>query len=275
MADMWSQREFALMHHVAAERRASVEKNLGDGQLYEIEGRGYAWKQTPDELEVHFFGRPLPRGGPVDVQIRPTTLKVAISGQTVFDDELWSAVRPDDSTWTVEQDGILRVDLQKVPLDPPDLNNWPCCGRTESDQYARSQKAVVEQRGGTQEKQKLASDQQTSVASVVARESCDTVAELKQDATKADSSDDSSNESDTGEKRKTSTTGTWAEQLRLTKAFQAKEIEEWSKGTKAAAWISQRTSTSTSSRENVPRFVPSTTISDCQGHISESCRGRI
>eukprot|EP00445_Apocalathium_hangoei_P037901 CAMPEP_0203953618 /NCGR_PEP_ID=MMETSP0359-20131031/86934_1 /ASSEMBLY_ACC=CAM_ASM_000338 /TAXON_ID=268821 /ORGANISM="Scrippsiella Hangoei, Strain SHTV-5" /LENGTH=303 /DNA_ID=CAMNT_0050886991 /DNA_START=6 /DNA_END=913 /DNA_ORIENTATION=+ len=146
MADLWSQRECSLMHSQRCERELASEKLLNDGGTNIVDGRGYSWKQTLEDIEILFYGHPLEagRGAEARVVLRPNHLKVTIRGLSVFDDALWEAVRPDECTWTVEQDGILRVELQKVLLEPPERNRWPRCGRSEPHRLEKEQLAKLE-----------------------------------------------------------------------------------------------------------------------------------
>jgi len=121
-----------------AERKLMEEQLRNDYKTYTVDDKGYSWRQTQEDLEITFSGHPLTpaEAKAARIIIQRTRLKVELKGQAVFDDELWEPVRSDESTWTVG-DGLLVVQLAKVPLDPPERNNWPRCGRSEPHKYER------------------------------------------------------------------------------------------------------------------------------------------
>jgi len=118
------------------ERRQEREKRCKDEKVHDVKNMSYSWRQTQEDIEVSFLGDPL---APEEVRsaqvvIRSRHLLVVIRGVTLFDDDLWEAVRTEESTWTVS-DGTLVVLMQKVPLEPAERNNWPRCGKSEPHKY--------------------------------------------------------------------------------------------------------------------------------------------
>jgi len=73
---------------------------------------GYTWVQTDDEVELKF---PLPPGTKakyVKVKFSSKAIKITAAGQTLCDGDLWSSIKVDECTYTV-QDDELCVTLSK------------------------------------------------------------------------------------------------------------------------------------------------------------------
>lgn len=132
------------MQATVSERRDLEEASLHDSRTYRIDTTGYTWKQTQEELEMSFDGHQLSaaEAKTANVVIKSKHLTIKLKNKTVFDDDLWEAVRPEESTWSVS-DGLLTLNLQKVPLDPPTRNNWPRCGKSEPHKYEKEYKAKM------------------------------------------------------------------------------------------------------------------------------------
>mmetsp|Transcript_9897 Transcript_9897/g.11064 ORF Transcript_9897/g.11064 Transcript_9897/m.11064 type:complete len:95 (+) Transcript_9897:2-286(+) len=86
-----------------AERKLVEEQLRNDYKTYDVDDKGYSWRQTQEDLEITFSGHPLTpaEAKAARINIQRTHLKVELKGQVVYDDELWEPVRCDESTWTV------------------------------------------------------------------------------------------------------------------------------------------------------------------------------
>jgi len=231
MPDLWSEREFCGMQAPLAERDLVEQQLVHDAKSHSVEGRGYTWRQTPEELEIQFVGHKLEPGSSanVSVSIRPNHLTVRVCDALAFDDDLWAAVSPDDSTWTLEQDGILRIELLKVEQEPPELNNWPRCGRSEPHKYEAEHQAKLARKEERRKAQaeKLLQEAKAEAEAAEARATAKDEAIAAPEESESDSEED---ETDAGEGsvcRGVPTTGTQAERLRLERERVAKEAKSW------------------------------------------------
>merc|ERR1719253_462387 len=99
MADPWSRREFELMCGSVEEHHTAMNQ-LPDRKVYDSKGVEYSWTQTPEDIEISFHRHALTTSEArslARVDIRMKHLRVAMKEEIVFDDELWEAVRPDES----------------------------------------------------------------------------------------------------------------------------------------------------------------------------------
>eukprot|EP00747_Dinoflagellata_sp_TGD_P182504 gnl/TRDRNA2_/TRDRNA2_36778_c0_seq1.p1 gnl/TRDRNA2_/TRDRNA2_36778_c0~~gnl/TRDRNA2_/TRDRNA2_36778_c0_seq1.p1 ORF type:complete len:274 (+),score=81.19 gnl/TRDRNA2_/TRDRNA2_36778_c0_seq1:58-879(+) len=149
--DSFMQREYKIMTAPLVERDKVEDQLLFDHKTYDVDDKGYSWKQTPEELEVMFTSIRLTKeeARTAKVVIGGSHLKVVLKGETVFDDDLWETVRTEESCWTVS-DGVLSVNLVKLPLMPPERNNWPRCGKSEPHKYDKAYKAKLARREARQ-----------------------------------------------------------------------------------------------------------------------------
>jgi hypothetical protein len=75
---------------------------------------GYTWAQTDDEVELKFS---LPSGTKakyIKVKFSSKALKITAAGQTLCDGDLWSSVRVDECTYTVQDDELCVTLSKKV-----------------------------------------------------------------------------------------------------------------------------------------------------------------
>jgi len=88
-----------------------LQPNIGNGGQTDT----YLWTQTLSELEVRV---PVPKGTvgrQLNVEIKKTHLKVGLKGQPpLLDGELHKPVKPDDSFWTIEDNEVVVLQLQKT-----------------------------------------------------------------------------------------------------------------------------------------------------------------
>lgn len=247
MSDLWTQREFALMRAPVEEKHILDDQLLFDEKSHDVEGRNYIWTQTPEEIEIAFPNNlltMLEARSQLTVDIKSKHLKVALKGQTFFDDDLWEPVRPHESTWVVS-DGMLVVQLSKVPLQPPERNNWPRCGRSEPHKYDAERKAKCVNREA-----RLSANTEEAMQEVVVRSESSQLLAVKDDmpemkdssALEATEVEEDSSEEEVakisvgGSHKSGATTGTWAELRRLRQQESLLEMEQWKKGTPAEAW---------------------------------------
>lgn len=92
------------------------------------------WTQTPKEIQ---FALPLPAGAKArDVQFKLTTkdVKVSVLGQTLLEGSFFYPVKPDDSTWELEDakggGREIRIGLCKGKANM----KWDCCFMDEIDE---------------------------------------------------------------------------------------------------------------------------------------------
>lgn len=200
---------------------------------------------------------------------------VVLRDEIVFDDDLWEAIRPDESTWTVI-DGGLVVQLSKVPLEPPERNNWPRCGVSEPHKHDKEHRAKLALRETRQqahaEAARQAAVERGARLAQLDAEPCedpetecpeDEMPELEDDMPELEDYDPVE-ESNMGQPKKTeddeegdseedetcaqvsppsgkhrnrgATTGTFAELQRRRHEESVQEDERWKKGTSAEVW---------------------------------------
>mmetsp|Transcript_83006 Transcript_83006/g.182409 ORF Transcript_83006/g.182409 Transcript_83006/m.182409 type:complete len:273 (+) Transcript_83006:150-968(+) len=246
MADLWSQREFALMHSTvcaAAEERYLAAGNFGTYHAVEVDGRTYSWSQTDEEVELVFRRTSAEAQSKASVTFKPRRLRVASGNVVHFDDELWAAVSPDDSTWSLEEDGtLLRVELQKSVSTSTSSSSshppWPKCGvreKTRKEEENRSNVLDAE----AQARWNIGAapaDAITATTAAVAGNPGYSASKL------ADwSSDEDSDEDKQATRKKNITTGTAYLRQQLNRDRERQEEQLWHQGTKAASWASPQT----------------------------------
>lgn len=237
MSDQWLDRELCYMRNPLEERKIAEERLLYDPNTHEVEGKGYSWKQTPEEIEILLGARLL---DPVEakstkVVIKPSHLSVTHKGESLFEDDLWEQVRPDESTWTVEGQCLV-IQLQKVPLEPPERNNWPRCGRSEPHKYEKEHLAKLARR----EERRRLREEAAALAEAEMEEHSDSE---KQDGYPAAPELQRPGQDlalDPAMPRRraaaTATTGTQAERERLRRERENREDSQWKQGTKEESW---------------------------------------
>ncbi|GEM12100.1 nuclear movement protein nudC [Rhodotorula toruloides] len=75
----------------------------------------YKWRQTLADLTLTLPVPPGTRGKQLDVQIKKKHIRVGLKGQEpVLEGELYSEVKVDESTWTLDDSSELTLSLEKV-----------------------------------------------------------------------------------------------------------------------------------------------------------------
>lgn len=113
----------------AAESKSEgLEPNSGNGGKTNT----YIWTQTLSEVEVRV---PVPKGTlsrQLNVEIKKTRLKVGLKGkEPLIDGEFHKPIKQGDSFWTIEDNELVVIQLQKVK----DMEWWKCVlvGESEID----------------------------------------------------------------------------------------------------------------------------------------------
>lgn len=226
--DMWSKREFDLSRVELEERHKIQSELLCDDKIHVVCDEGYSWQQTQEDIELRFIGTSLTpiEAKSASVNIRSKHLTVGLEGRKLFDDDLFEAVRPEESTWAAV-DGTLTVSLQKVPLHPPERNIWPRC-RSSEPQKSQGISEVCE----------TAHDKTVFLGSLqLGQDTCNDGTEC---AVSSYCADEGSSESDDGVVRRLKLLGgtsTRAEVERQKRERLVKESQRWHKGTKQEKWV--------------------------------------
>ncbi|CAD5112515.1 DgyrCDS1728 [Dimorphilus gyrociliatus] len=71
------------------------------------------WWQTISEIYIEVNVKEGTRGKDVNVEFKPSTLRVDVCGETVIKGDLFSIIKPDDSIWTIEDKKMIRICLCK------------------------------------------------------------------------------------------------------------------------------------------------------------------
>jgi len=82
---------------------------------------GYTWIQTDDEVELKFSLPPGTKAKYVKVKFSSKALKITAAGQTLCDGDLWSSIKVDECTYTVQDDELCLTLTKKVE------ENWSRC----------------------------------------------------------------------------------------------------------------------------------------------------
>ena len=96
---------------------------------------GYTWNQTNEHVELSIEVPPETTGRALDIQVRPTSLRVyhKVQRVLVFEGELWGRVRSADLVdfvWELEASGsdsgrVLRIELEKTEVAERREDLWP------------------------------------------------------------------------------------------------------------------------------------------------------
>jgi len=72
------------------------------------------WSQTIQDITIEVFLEKGTRGREVSVDIKPGTIELRVRGENVFQGKLSDKVVVDESTWTIEDQKLLRILLCKA-----------------------------------------------------------------------------------------------------------------------------------------------------------------
>ncbi|PFX23552.1 nudC domain-containing protein 2-like [Stylophora pistillata] len=75
------------------------------------------WAQTIDEVFIEITVPKGTRGREIVCDISPKNIKFSLKGQEIFKGELYGTVLADESTWTLEDNELVRIILMKSSRD--------------------------------------------------------------------------------------------------------------------------------------------------------------
>lgn len=100
---------------MTSEERAEYDQLQRKREEEEQATLPYKWRQELGELDVTLEVPKGTRGKDLEVKISKTTLKVGLKGkEPIMEGELCKEIKPDESTWTIEDRCRVLIHLEKV-----------------------------------------------------------------------------------------------------------------------------------------------------------------